>query len=273
MGLKECIACSEDIKVEALLCKHCGTRQDDPEYADRLAEAVAKQIGDLGYPTESDNMPDTWDGCVEALEGALRDLGLTGAECSLRKSPSGKTVIWSEFGGMVSLTSTGLGGRWLRVFPPDPETGEEGFEDLVVSDFPVVSPRALAIAIVAWTKWELMEYGMDQAAMAKIMEKLGQPSNKYQLGTEYQAKLFTIASALGSAMMPEHWLSLEDSKGSSEAVFLSSLAGGLDKNATRKAENELDLTEKIRSVWEKLEPSLPEGTRNGFRALVSELWE
>jgi hypothetical protein len=174
---------------------------------------------------------------------------------------------------MVSLTSTGLGGRWLRVFPPDPETGEEGFEDLVVSDFPVVSPRALAIAIVAWTKWELMEYGMDQAAMAKIMEKLGQPSNKYQLGTEYQAKLFTIASALGSAMMPEHWLSLEDSKGSSEAVFLSSLAGALDKNATRKAENELDLTEKIRSVWEKLEPSLPEGTRNGFRALVSELWE
>lgn len=274
MGLKECVACAEDIKVEAILCKHCGTRQDDPEYADRLAEAVAKQIDDLGYPTESDDMPDTWDGCVEALERALRDLGLADAECSLRESPSGKTVIWSEFGGMVSLTSTANGGSWVRVFPPDPETGEEGFEDLVVSQScPVVPPRALAIAIVAWTKWELMEYGMDQAAMAKIMEKLGQPSDKYQLGTEYQAKLFTIASALASALMPEHWLSLEDSKGKPEAVFLSSLASALDNNATRKAENELDLTETIRSLWEKLEPSLPEGTRNGFRALVSELWE
>ena len=29
---KACIACAEDIKAEALLCKHCKTRQDDAEF-------------------------------------------------------------------------------------------------------------------------------------------------------------------------------------------------------------------------------------------------
>lgn len=272
MGLKECIACSEDIKVGAILCKHCGTRQDAPEYADRLAAAVAQQVSVLGFPTQSDDMPDTWDGCVEALECALRDLGLDNAECSLRESPSGKTVILAEFGGWVSLISTGNGGRWLRVFPPGPETGEEGFEDLVVTG-PVVPPRALAIALVAWTKWELMEFACDQTAMAKIMQKLGQPSDEYQLGTDYQAKLLAVAAALANALIPEYWLSLDDSSGNPEAIFLSSLAAALDERATRKAENELDLKQAIQSRWEKVEPSLPEGTRDGFRALVSELWK
>lgn len=30
---KFCIACAEEIKLEAQLCKHCKTRQDDPEWA------------------------------------------------------------------------------------------------------------------------------------------------------------------------------------------------------------------------------------------------
>lgn len=32
MATTTCIACSEDIKVGAKLCKHCGTKQDDPVY-------------------------------------------------------------------------------------------------------------------------------------------------------------------------------------------------------------------------------------------------
>lgn len=273
MGLKECIACSEDIKVEALLCKHCGTRQDDPEYADRLAEAVAKQIGDLGYPTKSDGMPEDWDSCALQLETALKDLGISDAECTLRGSPSGNTVIMAVFGGMATITTSGEGGRWFRVVPPDPQTGEETFEDLVVSDSGIVSPRALAIALVAWTKWELLEMAVDQTALAKIMEKLGQPTDNFELGTDYQAKLFTIASALSKATDLNYWLSLNDSKGAGEAIYLSSVADALHKNATRKAEELPHLKQAIRDHWEKLEPSFPASARGDLRNLVSELWE
>lgn len=31
---KECVACAEEIKFEAKLCKHCGTRQDEAEFID-----------------------------------------------------------------------------------------------------------------------------------------------------------------------------------------------------------------------------------------------
>lgn len=41
---KPCIACAEDIKSDAKLCKHCGTRQDDHEYLAKPSPEPAPQL-------------------------------------------------------------------------------------------------------------------------------------------------------------------------------------------------------------------------------------
>jgi hypothetical protein len=38
---KECVACAEDIKPNARLCKHCGTMQSDPTFAPAKSAAKA----------------------------------------------------------------------------------------------------------------------------------------------------------------------------------------------------------------------------------------
>ena len=42
--MKECIACAEEILGAAVLCKHCGTRQDDPEFSIIATERETKSI-------------------------------------------------------------------------------------------------------------------------------------------------------------------------------------------------------------------------------------
>jgi len=55
--VKPCIACAEDIKSDAKLCKHCGTRQDDHEYLAKPSPEPAPQLKQTKEPvdTESDD--------------------------------------------------------------------------------------------------------------------------------------------------------------------------------------------------------------------------
>jgi hypothetical protein len=48
---KECVACAEDIKLDAKLCKHCGTRQDEAEFID--SPKPAKNSGDKTAPKQT----------------------------------------------------------------------------------------------------------------------------------------------------------------------------------------------------------------------------
>lgn len=49
-GTKECIACAEDIKANAVLCKHCGTRQDSDDFI-----SSAGKVTELPHPTDLAN--------------------------------------------------------------------------------------------------------------------------------------------------------------------------------------------------------------------------
>ena len=76
----ECIACAEDIKVNAKLCKHCGTKQDDVKFLSSERFAFAEDVWRM--PDEKwsehyllvrelrDIATDIWDTCDEEEDEA-----------------------------------------------------------------------------------------------------------------------------------------------------------------------------------------------------------
>lgn len=87
---KPCIACAEPIKAGALLCKHCGTRQDDPEFQIHSIQSKPsspKQVSIGGTSCPKCGNPDSEDFycslCGEALqnEANLKKNRTLNAEC------------------------------------------------------------------------------------------------------------------------------------------------------------------------------------------------
>lgn len=54
---KACVACAEDIKFEAKLCKHCGTRQDEQEFSKAPKSASYKKIQTNENKTKTNACP------------------------------------------------------------------------------------------------------------------------------------------------------------------------------------------------------------------------
>jgi hypothetical protein len=76
---KSCIACAEDIKADAILCKHCKTRQDEPTFQ-KLAPKAPKQAAAKPKSTKSKSLssssnestfPDVKPGVVFAVIAAV----------------------------------------------------------------------------------------------------------------------------------------------------------------------------------------------------------
>ena len=117
--MKPCIACAEDIKPDAKLCKHCGTRQDDPAFLPpseigKKAEPALKEPR-LSFPPSGDEYPE---GFAEAAEI------WNGWDVWQRR-------IWNEAGRPNLLTYRGAEfEEWII------DTADEGFDfDAFVSDW------------------------------------------------------------------------------------------------------------------------------------------
>jgi hypothetical protein len=92
MTNKECIACAEEIKAQAKLCKHCGTRQDDSEFS------KPKKSSSTNSPTQKITKclicstklnkaeSSVCDNCQFGLSKHERDLLVTGVQVELCRS-------------------------------------------------------------------------------------------------------------------------------------------------------------------------------------------
>jgi hypothetical protein len=52
--VKSCIACAEDIKSDAKLCKHCGTRQDDKQYLATPSPDLVPPLSETQEPIDTE---------------------------------------------------------------------------------------------------------------------------------------------------------------------------------------------------------------------------
>jgi len=60
MATTTCIACADDVKVGAKLCKHCGTKQDDPEFTGAIetqSEDSTEAVSNSASKVESPSRP------------------------------------------------------------------------------------------------------------------------------------------------------------------------------------------------------------------------
>ena len=118
---KSCIACAEDIKAEAKLCKHCNTRQDEPTFQ-KLAPQAPKQAAaktksskakSLGSSSNESTVPYEKPGVVFAMIAAVvvvvfavtqansLDLSRTSEQGSNSRTSSSTSSINSSLKGEV----------------------------------------------------------------------------------------------------------------------------------------------------------------------------
>lgn len=261
MADKECIACAEKIRVNAKLCKHCGTRQDDPSFLPETFGSAEERR----YPTEADGMPETYQKCADALKAVLIDLGLSIEDCEPRTSPHGKKVIFISTNQAVDVLGFGNGERWIHL---DPSADDEVVIDDGISDIgPAVPPRALAISVLMRLKYFMMNKAAHFGVSNQIMKKLGLPeSSNFALGTDYQADLFEITRAEAWAKLPEYWVGLDDNPASDEeATFLAALATAGFTELEKTIEDELEPSKLVPKVMDEILGKLPKGVLKKLR--------
>ena len=177
----------------------------------------------VGYPTKRDEMPDEWVASAEALEAALKDLGLS-ARVEARNNGTPNSDLLIVFFSFFVVFVDRHEDRWVFGLP-NPRGGEQQwFDDL--QGFKHLPPRALAIQVAARGFIFMMNFLDFMGNMPQEVK------DKFQVD---QALLTELIRATTSAAIPGHWSEI-DSKVSDEEDDYLTVFG---KTAELRIEHEL----------------------------------
>jgi hypothetical protein len=225
MKTKECIACAETIQVKAVLCKHCGVRQDDESFM----KSGPFNWNVYGYPTPEDEISEEWVEASEQLLQAFKDLGLPEAIVEARNDGVNHVLFFEvcESAHHIAFGSD----RWLQI---EIINGEQAVIDDGISNVGPLPPRALAINTLSWLVYFLVK----KSLMMSLFNQIA-PGSVEELGTEFQANLATLTIALARAKEADFWMSLEPPAEIAEAAFLGAIAELAEKGLHQRIETEL----------------------------------
>ncbi len=217
--MKPCVACAEDIKQAAVLCRWCGTHQEDRMFVE------SQPGGKVDYEFEFDergSLSNSRELC-EQVYAALLSHGLRPDKLGVWwKSAEGFDFLELNYGHAIHQIILAEGFRWVQVdaFGADASSWDDG-----LSDMGPIGPKALAVSAVVWLLYFLWKKHFIFETQQKVLVGLGKEKlSELELGADFEEDIEELAGAMFSMKEAALWLSIDNAPSAEEAVFLSMIA-------------------------------------------------